>query len=198
MKTPTVLPWVGIFGLVLLTVRPVPAQDLEYPIPLVKSKVGELHFAGRLGGTTPATGKPFSMRLIPPGGRLLSVQVCLSPLPPIVVHALRFTYLDAGKARLVKETGNCQEKWLKPYVVPANRQLVGMSGSSGWMVDSIRFHLDDNTTSELFGGSGGNTEVSIAIKKDAAGRFRGEFQGIWGTRIDGRLESLGLVFSRSE
>ena len=126
--------------------------------------------------------------VVPEGGTLLSVQVSVAGS---VVHGLRFVSLDV-EGEQVTTVGANDGNWQAPFEIAPGRQLVGISGAGGWWIDSIRFHLDDGTTSPRYGGKGGDTDFSLLLAQ-RNGSWKGQLMGFWGT-VGEHLESIGLVF----
>lgn len=185
------VPWsvrTTLFALAfLLGVFPLAAQS--FSVPLHKAKLGEIHYSARVGSTVVAEGDSFRVIVVPEGGALKSVQVAVVGS---VVHGLRFVCSDAqGKTRTTT-VGDSTGRWYNPFVIPPERHLVGISGAGGWWIDALRFHLDDGTTSPLYGGAGGDTDFTLLLAR-RNGAWKGHLMGFWGTTGE-HLESLGLVF----
>ena len=154
-----------------------------------KALLGELHYSARVGSTVVTEGDSFRVMVIPEEGRLRSVQVSVARA---VVHGLRFVYTDAQGLEHTKTVGPDDGNWQPPFRIPADRQLVGISGAAGWWIDAVRFHLDDGTTSPRYGGGGGDTEFSLLLAQRDR-QWKGRLMGFWGTAGD-HVESIGLVF----
>jgi hypothetical protein len=182
------------FGRVQITSPgPVAPWQEEFREPDRKARLGETHYSALVGGTVGSSGHKFICELLGERGRILSAQAGLTPNGSIV-QALRFEIEDSVGKRSEKICGpGSGVIWAAPFAIPPNRRLVGISGASGWMIDSVRFHLDDGSASPRYGGEGGDTTFRLQLNQDAAGRWKGELRGFWGT-AGGALESLGLVF----
>ncbi|HVJ83060.1 MAG TPA: basic secretory protein-like protein [Planctomycetia bacterium] len=95
-----------------------------------------------------------------------------------------------GKSR---ETaiGPAGGEWKKPVELKADVELVGISGKSGSILDSLRFHFSDGSQSESFGGSGGDNEFRYLLKKKD-GKFIGAVGGFHGRADDAAILAIGL------
>jgi hypothetical protein len=152
------------------------------------------HLAARQGGkiqrTAPVgggSGNEFITDVVPPGGRLLTIQVKTGRL----VDAVRFTYEDAaGQVHTVTFGGN-GGVWQTPHTVPKGVTLVGISGRSGTLVDSIRFHFSDGSQTPLHGGGGGSDYQSFLPKPN--GRYVGAAIGFYG-RSGRVIDRIGLQY----
>jgi hypothetical protein len=167
--------------------------------PVRKAQLGEMHYSSPIGGTTGAQGTKFSCPLMGPSGRVRWAQVGLTSGSPVVVQALRFAVQEPGQRTREIVCGDGEDAdWNPPFPIPGERQLVGLSGATGWMVDNLRFHLDDGTASPLFGGPGGDTTFQVLLHRDAQGKWKGHLRGFWGTftqaPLPRGLESVGLIF----
>jgi hypothetical protein len=165
----------------------------EFQPPTRKARLGEMHYSSLIGGTIGALGKKFSCELIGEKDRLLSVQVGLNENHLHLIKALRFEMLNERNERASKTCGNADNvAWQAAFTVPAGRQLVGISGASGWYVDNLRFHLDDGTMSPTYGGKGGDTEFRLLLHQ-SGGKWKGHLRGFWGLS-ENAIEALGLIF----
>ena len=161
----------------------------SFSIPDHKARLGEIHYSARVGSTVVTEGDSFRVMVIPNEGALKSVQVSVAGS---VVHSLRFVYTDAQGEEQVETVGNDEGDWHDPFVVPPGRSVVGISGAGGWWIDALRFHLDDGSTSPMYGGQGGDTDFTLLLA-ERNGMWKGRLMGFWGT-AGKHIESLGLVF----
>jgi hypothetical protein len=184
------------FGRVRITapekLPPLPAPFRE---PARKARLGELHYSSLIGGTVGARGEKFACELISANGAILSAQAGLTPEPGSVIQALRFEVAEPSGTRATRTCGVAEEaRWQTPFVIPPGRRLIGLSGATGWLVDNLRFHLDDGTTSPLYGNAaGGDTAFQLLLRRNLQGGWAGHLRGFWGS-ADTALESLGLLF----
>jgi hypothetical protein len=162
--------------------------------PGSKGRLGELHYSSLIGGTVGGRGEKFACELISANGKILSAQAGLSRARS-VIQALRFEVVEPSGTRATKTCGPAQgASWETPFAIPPGRQLIGLSGATGWFVDNLRFHLDDGTSSPLYGGTaGGDTAFQLLLNRDSKGAWTGHLRGFWGS-ADGVLESVGLLF----
>jgi hypothetical protein len=184
-----------LFSLSVLTVAvlTVSAQT-PFQEPARKAKLGEIHYSARIGGTVGEEDKKFSVMAVNENDRLVSIAVCLATNGSDLVRAIRLEVADKqGKTRIFTCGDSVGGKWLTPHKVPSKSQLVGISGSCGWFVDSIRFHFDDGSETPLYGSrSGGDTDYRLVLSRKN-GQLKGRFVGFWGTATE-YLETIGLVF----
>jgi hypothetical protein len=170
-------------------------STIPFREPTTKAKLGELHYSSLIGGTTGSNGKRFACLLISEQGKILAAEAGVTTRGSVkTIQALRFRVQEPGKSSELKVCGPADGAlWMPAFPIPPGRQLIGFSGATGWQVDNLRFHLDDGRTSDLFGGSGGDTTFQTLLHRSAAGKLKGHLRGIWGTSNEG-LESLGLLF----
>lgn len=172
--------------------RLIPPQ-VEFQEPHAKARLGEMHYSSLIGGTVGTRGKKFACELIGAKDRVLSLQVALSNDKLRIVKALRFETMNERGEQTVKTCGNeTNADWQPTFTIPAGRQLVGISGASGWYVDNLRFHFDDGSTTPLYGGKGGDTEFRVLLNK-TNGQWKGHLRGFWGLS-ETAIEALGLIF----
>jgi hypothetical protein len=68
--------------------------------------------------------------------------------------------------------------WQSPHTVPQGVALVGISGRSGTLVDSIRSHFSDGSQTPLYGGGGSDYESFLPHQN---GRYDGAAIGFYGS-----------------
>jgi hypothetical protein len=159
--------------------------------PVARPKLGEVHHSPLMGGAANPQGKRFELNFLAEGARLEAITVCTEPGRLRLIASMRFRYRDAkGEAReaVVGSGGECHEE----YVVASGARLAGIRGAGGWYVDRLQFQFTDGAQSPEYGGTGGDHEFELTLRKKA-GRYMGRVIGMWGT-MDGRLESVGLVY----
>lgn len=161
--------------------------------PSVKPGLADLHFSPLSGGAVPAHGRQFVAEFLPAGAQLLSVEVNTQPGGSRLIHALRFRVRDADGAERTELIGEPRGEWSAPFAVAEGAGLAGLSGSGGWLVDSLCFHFSDGSETPLYGGPGGDFTFRTMIHR-RDGRWRGVPRGLWGTlSADGFLESVGFL-----
>lgn len=177
----------------LLPAKMMLATQPAFQEPTTKARLGEMHYSSLIGGTVGARGKKFTCELIGAKDRVLTLQVALSKEKSRIIKALRFETMSERGARNVKICGNeTNADWQPVFAIPEGRQLVGISGASGWYVDNLRFHFDDGSTTPLYGGTGGDTEFRVLLNK-SDGQWKGHLRGFWGLSATA-IEALGLIF----
>jgi hypothetical protein len=160
--------------------------------PSGRALLGEMHYSALVGGTTGSRGARFVREFLTHSARVTSIQAGLGPAPGRVLRALRFGVRDDGVARLIEIGAPADADWQPRFDAPAGASWTGISGASGWYIDSIRFHFDDGSTTPLYGGAGGDTTYHLTIHAPN-GNARGSLRGLWGA-CDGAIETLGLIF----
>jgi hypothetical protein len=165
----------------------------DFPPATHKPAPGEIHYSPLLGGTVGGTGRRFSVEIAPEGGRLLSIEVCTASERPELLRGLRFRSRDRDGTARERVVGRLDGRCSRPFLVPRGVRLVGASGSVGWFVDGLRFHLSNGRASPRYGGAGGDTDFQLFLKRRAS-RYLGELRGLWGTVDRDYIEALGLVF----
>ncbi len=164
-----------------------------FQIPVDKPKLGEIHLGNRVGSTIAQEGAMQQLICMEEDDQLLSLQTCITPNGSIV---------KSIKLKVKKKEGNVQNfvfgdttqgVWQPIFEIKQGHSLVGISGASGWFIDSIRFHFDDGSATPLYGGKGGDTAYQLLLAKDEKGELKGRWMGFWGSYTD-LLESIGLVF----
>jgi hypothetical protein len=184
------------FGKLKVTAPPpLPPSPLltAFNEPNSKARLGEMHYSALAGGTVGAKGKKFACELVGEKGRVLSVQVAVSNDKLRLIKALRFEMTNTQNQRITETCGNeSNAEWLPIFMIPDGRQIVGISGASGWYVDNLRFHLDDGTMSPIYGGKGGDTEFRLLLHQ-SGGKWKGHLRGFWGLS-ENAIEALGLIF----
>lgn len=144
--------------------------------------------AGRGGGD-----RAFEF-IVPGGGRLVSLQVNVGPsrFGSDLVRGLKVVSADAAGKEAEGTVGPCDGKWQAAIAVPAERELVGVSGRHGLLVDSIRLHFSDGSVSPGAGGPSGDQDFRLLLARKR-GKYVGRVRGLYGTSGDDGLNSLGLL-----
>lgn len=85
-----------------------------------------------------------------------------------------------------ERTGHIDE-----YLPNKGVSIVGISGREGRVIDSIRFHFSDGSTSNTYGGSGGRKDYKIMLPPAYQnGKYNIRFHGKSGRVID----SIGIKY----
>lgn len=164
-------------------------QSLE--IPNSKPKLEEVHYGNRVGGVVGQEGMTTQLICLGTKSRLQSIEVFCNNS---IVTGFQMEIADINDDTVKSATfGNVTSAAQKKFTVEDGKRLVGISGSCGWFIDSIRFHFDDGTATPLYGGQGGDIDFSLLLKKDKQGNPKGRLMGFWGSSTD-QLETIGLVF----
>ncbi len=164
-----------------------------FQAPAHKPKLGEIHLGNRVGGTLAQEGPTQQLICLQEGDQLHSIQTCLTPQQN-VVKGIRMEVLKKdGKMQTYVFGDTTQGAWQPVYQVKKGQLLTGISGVSGWFVDSIRFHFNDGTTTPLYGGGGGDNDYQLILSRNRQKQLRGRWMGFWGSATN-QLESIGLVF----
>lgn len=171
----------GMFSLI--------AQE-EVKLPDHKPLLGEVHYGNRVGGVQAQEGKSVVMIALEETDVLSSIQVFLSERN--IVSGFQF-HVEKKDGDSIYSFGNFSELPQAKFIVPADRRLIGISGTSGWFIDSIAFVFDDGSTTPKYGGSGGDLNFRLLINKKPTGEYLGRVMGFWGSYTD-VLETIGLVF----
>lgn len=162
-----------------------------------KPLLGEVHYGNRVGGIQAQEGKSVQLIAFEPGDVLKSIQVYVSDNPSTpgfeTIAGFQFEVEKAGELQTFSfgtVKGVAQEK----YLVPDHRKLVGISGASGWLIDSLAFIFDDGSTTPKYGGIRGDLNFRLVLNTKPTGAYLGRLMGFWGSSIRGHLETIGLVF----
>jgi hypothetical protein len=178
--------WLRAAVLLALAAAPFHAQQ-----PIARPKFEDLHASSPVGNTGPAQGARFWLDFLKAGGTLQAIRVCTHAEVPVIasIHFRYQTTLGRSALASIGEGGTCAAE----YMVPAGVTLVGFSGVGGWYIDQLRFHFSDNSTTPTYGGTGGDHEFSVTLRKKEDKRV-GRVAGFFGTQDGGKLESLGLLY----
>jgi hypothetical protein len=151
-----------------------------------------VHPSALAGG---AFGQEFRTPLIPPGGRLRSIQVKTNKK----VTGLKIHLEDAQGQTCDLVTYGGQEDggvWQKPFEIPKSAELVGISGSYGGILHAIRFHLSDGTQSQLYGDEVWfDFNISVA---NGDPQHPNHVIGFWGRYSSGQIHGLGLLIGAKD
>lgn len=126
-------------------------------------------------------GQPFFDCIVPAGAHITAIHM----LTGWYVDALWVKYrtADGQELELARVGGISGDEHV--FVLDPDEHLVGISGQCGDYVDSICFHTNKRT-SQLFGGSGGDTAYSLMAPDGS------EVVGFYG-RADWYLDSIGIA-----
>jgi hypothetical protein len=150
---------------------------------------GEIHYSALIGGVSGSRGAPFRREVFFPGDQLKQIVVFHQPGALRCIESIVFVVQKPdGTLSRVTIGGNSQGVPVS-VCVPDGAMLTGLSGASGWFLDSIRFHFDDGSASELIGGSGGDTSFHLELNAASPGRIR----GFHGTAAEA-IETIGIIF----
>lgn len=169
----------------------------EVVLPDHKPLLGEIHYGNRVGGIQAQEGRSVQVIAFEEADVLKSIQVFLTDNPSEpgfeTVAGFQFEIEKAGEVKTFSfgsVKGVAQEK----YLVSDNRKLIGISGASGWLIDSLVFIFDDGSTTPKYGGIRGDLNFRLVLNKKPTGEYLGRLMGFWGSSIRGHLETIGLVF----
>lgn len=167
----------------------VKAQD-EVHLQNHKPLLGEIHYGNRVGGVQAQEGTTVQVIAFEENDVLKSIQVFLnesSVVSGFQLEVKKQNHIELFSFGAVK--GHPQEK----FIVGENKKLVGISGSSGWYIDSIQFIFDDGCMTPRYGGLGGDLDFKLVLNKKPSGEYLGRLMGFWGSHTV-LLETIGLVF----
>lgn len=126
-------------------------------------------------------GKPFEAYAIPEGARLTAFHI----FAEWVVNAIQFEYARAdGSTGSNPPIGGLGGEH-HVFYLDEDEYLTGISGKSGWYVDSIRLHTNKRE-SPLFGGASGEREYAFNAPTGH------EIAGLFG-RSDWYIDALGVT-----
>ncbi|WP_425236857.1 jacalin-like lectin [Ulvibacterium sp.] len=169
----------------------------EVVLPDHKPLLGEIHYGNRVGGIQAQEGRSVQIIAFEPDDVLKSIQVYISKNPPTpgfeTISGFQFEVEKAGEIRTFS-FGSVKGIAQKKYLVPDDRKLVGISGASGWLIDSMAFVFDDGSTTPKYGGIRGDLNFRLVLNTKPTGEYLGRLMGFWGSSIRGHLETIGLVF----
>ena len=157
---------------------------------------GMLHYSAPVGGVQGGSGHLFEEQTIPPENKLVGLQVNIGDPPLKVVKAIKFRVKDTDGIIYENVVGSPAGSWQREVVVKDDVELVGISGASGWWIDSIKFHFSDGTSTSAFGGGGGDTDFSLMLKKKN-GNYDGRLRGVHGKYNSEGIVTLGFIFDPS-
>jgi predicted flap endonuclease-1-like 5' DNA nuclease len=135
----------------------------------------------RLGPAGGFGGQPFGDYVMPEGARLREIHVFAN----WCVDGLQFIFVnregDPGGLPKVGAAGGIHHV----FYLEEDECLTGISGRSGWYIDSIQFHTS-NRSSHVYGGVGGEEDYAL---RAAEGQ---EIVGLFG-REGWYVDALGIV-----
>ncbi len=172
------------------------SQATDYQTPTHKPLLGEIHFGNRVGGEIAQEGVTKKLICLEEGSHLQSIQVNLTKAKN-VVKGLKMSILCKNNQVKDYVFGDTLGIWQEKIILKKSQELVGISGTMGWFIDSICFHFSDGTKTKRFGGNGGDIAFQNIFNRDKKGNFKGKWIGFWGSATD-QLETIGLVFMAVE
>lgn len=158
-----------------------------------KPLLEEVHYGNRVGGVQAQEGESKQLIVIDADDILKSIVVCVAKLNEIQIVAGFQLELEKDGNTSMYSFGNLSGTIEEKFTVPNGRKLVGISGTSGWFVDSLQFIFDDGSRTPKYGGKGGDINFNMTLNKNSKGAYTGRLMGFWGSYTD-YLESIGLVF----
>ncbi len=168
----------------------------SWQTPDHKPLLGDIHYGNRVGGEIAQEGPTQKLICLEKGSRLLRIQVNVTQARN-VVKGIKMIIVDEKKQEKIFAFGDTTCIWLENINLQKNQTLVGISGTMGWFIDSIRFHFSDGRQTRLFGGSGGDIAFQQVFNRSKKGYYKGRWIGFWGSATD-QLETIGLVFMAVE
>jgi len=162
-----------------------------------KPLLGEIHYGNRVGGIQAQEGDSVAVFAFEENDTLKSIQVYLSENPStpgfetIAGFVLEVEREGVSKAFTFGSITNSPEE---KYRVTGNKKLIGISGASGWLIDSMSFIFDDGSSTPKYGGVRGDLKFRLVLNQKPTGEYLGRLMGFWGSDIRGHLETIGLVF----
>ncbi len=180
-----------VFALAAIT--PAPASE-TLELPSHKPALEDVHYGNRVGGVIGQEAPSIELICFDESSRVVSVQVFLTQHDIV-----------AGFTIEVETNGHTQHHGFgdttaiarSKFIPDQPTTIVGISGASGWFVDSLRFHFADGSETPLYGGSGGDLNYRLFLHRNPTGNLRGRLIGFWGSHTH-QLETLGLVFMALE
>ena len=135
----------------------------------------------KIGTTGGEGGLAFDNYQVPEGARLREIRLLCDQY----VNALQLIYTDAdGNIGELRPVGGLSGQ-LQVFTLEDGEYLTGISGRSGWYIDSLKFNTNKRS-SETYGGTGGETYFQIDAPKNT------ELAGFYG-RADWHLDQLGAI-----
>lgn len=132
-----------------------------------KSLLGEIHYGNRVGGIQAQEGKSIEVIVFEESDVLNGIQVFLSEHKVVTGFQLE---VEQEKGTKIFSFGNTSSIPQKRYCVPSNLRLVGISGASGWYIDSLAFTFDDGSSTPRYGGVGGDVNFRLELNKNLSGK----------------------------
>ncbi len=185
-----------IFFLLLKIIHSSFSQVTHYQTPTHKPLLGEIHFGNRVGGEIAQEGVTQKLICLEEGSKLQSIQVNITKARN-VVKGLKMIILDKNNQVKDYVFGDTLGIWQEKISLEKSQELVGISGTMGWFIDSICFHFSDGVKTKRFGGNGGDIAFQNIFNQDKKGNFKGKWIGFWGSATD-QLETIGLIFMAVE
>ncbi|MEZ4699055.1 MAG: hypothetical protein R2834_01895 [Rhodothermales bacterium] len=157
---------------------------------------GEIHYSALLGGVHGREGEVIEQECVPAGSVLQAIQVNIGEKPRLL-RGVRCRFQTQAGAVEERVFGHDDGNWQDWYEVPAGVSLLGISGATGWYVDSFQLVFDDGSVTPVYGGGGGDTRFDLRLNKDP-GAEGGRIRGFYGTLDRVGLETIGLVFDPAD
>lgn len=115
----------------------------------------------KIGTTGGEGGLAFDNYQVPEGARLREIRLLCDQY----VNALQLIYTDAdGNIGELRPVGGLSGQ-LQVFTLEDGEYLTGISGRSGWYIDSLKFNTNKRS-SETYGGTGGETYFQIDAPKN--------------------------------
>jgi hypothetical protein len=166
------------------------SAQAQVSVPDGKAKLGELHYGPLVGGTIGTLGERFAVQGLT-GIRVEGIRVNLTPERNLV-KGFQFFFRRGTRADTLT-VGSTDGVWEPTFSLRPDQSVVGVAGAGGWYLDRIEFLLSDGTQTPNYGGRGGDVDFRLSVHRRADGSYASELRGFWGTRHEGRLETLGLL-----
>ncbi len=135
----------------------------------------------KIGPAGGGGGKTFDDYSVPENGQIREIRL----LADRYINALQIIYTDdKDVVHELPPIGGLSGD-LKVFTMASDEYLLGISGQSGWYVDSLRFHTNKRI-SETFGGPHGYTDYLFEAPSGS------EVVGFFG-RADWYVDALGII-----
>ncbi len=142
---------------------------------------------------TDAGKQKFDTPFVPEDAWLVSIEVNTGvEYGTTVVKGFRFIGETAEGKRVTRVAGPADGSYQAAIELKRGVEVVGITGKHGALIDSIRFHFSDGTSSPILGGSGGGEEFWLLIQKKD-GKYRGHVRGLFGLAEREGITSVGLL-----
>jgi hypothetical protein len=122
-------------------------------------------------------GKRFELNFLTEGAWLEGITVCIEPGKLRLIASMRFRYRNAnGEAREAAVGSGVEGR--EEYMVSSGVRLAGIHGVGGWYADRLQVQFTVGTKSPEYGGTGGDHELAVMLRRKGAGSWGGSAE--WG------------------